>query len=230
MPRSFQIVDYKVSQTEFFLENLQKSELNMFAAQCFTDAFVSSARSVTFALQSVCSTIPDFTAWYTNKQKVLRNDPLARFFKEYRDFSVHVGDTIIKGGQAYRDNSGNLNVAYYFGYIPELSNPPIQDVCIACHQYFISLLHLILDAYRTFPYYIDDRWYYTEENFKRLNKSIEDAEEDLGIPRGWTDVGDITFLPKRWKLIRSKHTVGCEINYLFKKYLGEYFLGPDDEF
>ncbi len=106
MSRSFSIVDYKVRQAEFFLQKIQQAELDFFAAQCFTDAFVSAAQSVTFALQAVCGNIPGFKLWYANQQESLRGDTLAQFFKKYRDVSIHIRDTVIRGG-SIRQGQGN---------------------------------------------------------------------------------------------------------------------------
>lgn len=229
MSHSFSIVDYKVRQAEFFLQKIQEAELNFFAAQCFTDAFVSATRSVTFALQAVCKDISGFAVWYATQQESLRSDTLAQFFKKYRDVSIHIGDTVIRGGSMYQDEAGQLNVAYYFLKIPEIPAPPVEDVYSVCRKYFTCILQLILDTYRVFSCYVDDRWYYTEENFNRLGKSIEDAEEELGFPRGWTDIGDLTLSAERWRCIRATQTVGCEIDDLFQEYLGEHFVGPDED-
>ncbi len=120
-------------------------------------------------------------------------------------------------------------MAYYFLEIPDIPAPPAEDVYSACHKYFTCILQLILDTYRAFPCYVDDRWYYTEENFKLLGKSIEEAEEELGFPRGWTDIGDSTLFAERWRSIRATQTVGGEINDLFQEYLGEHFVEPDED-
>jgi len=91
------------------------------------------------------------------------------------------------------------------------------------------ILWIVLDAYRKFSFHIDERWYFTVENFQRLGKSIEDAEQELGFPRGWTDIGPQMHLAKRWRILRSTQTIGCGINHLFDEYLSEHFSGPDED-
>lgn len=53
MARSISIVEYKVGQSRFFLEQIPRSGFDFFAAQCFTDAFAAACRSITFSMQAV---------------------------------------------------------------------------------------------------------------------------------------------------------------------------------
>jgi len=78
--RSFSLVDHKVSEAEFFLNQLSDCGFNHFELQCFVSAFISSARSITFSLQAVLRDLDGFQTWYRRKQEVLRNNPNFRFF------------------------------------------------------------------------------------------------------------------------------------------------------
>ena len=80
MARSASNIDYKVQQAEFFLRRLSEPNVGFFEAQCYADAFVAATRSVTFALQAVCSGIPGFSEWYYHQQSAMRADSLMRFF------------------------------------------------------------------------------------------------------------------------------------------------------
>jgi len=51
--KSFDLVDEKLAEADFFLEKLRDSSTDFFAARCYFSAFVSPSRSVTFALQGV---------------------------------------------------------------------------------------------------------------------------------------------------------------------------------
>ena len=93
MARSISIVEYKVEQARFFLEQIPTSNLNFFAAQCFTDAFVSACRSITFAMQAVINEVDGFKAWYAARIELLKQDRLSRFFNDYRVASTHIGET-----------------------------------------------------------------------------------------------------------------------------------------
>ncbi|MGR3319025.1 MAG: hypothetical protein ACUZ8O_11170 [Candidatus Anammoxibacter sp.] len=55
--------------------------------------------------------------------------------------------------------------------------------------------------------------------------TIEDAEEELGFPRGWTYIENLEGEEMRWKMLR-RNQCGCSINHLFHKYLGKMFEQP----
>jgi hypothetical protein len=128
-----------------------------------------------------------------------------------------------------RHPNGNERMVYFFVGTPDIPNPPREDVYTACRNYFVSILRIILGAYRSFGSQIDDRWHYTSDSFQGLGRSIEDAEEELGFPRGWTNSAEALSLDERWRLLRATQTVGCQVDHLFQQYLGEHFAGPDED-
>lgn len=229
MARSISIVEYKAQQTHFFLEKIGEAELDFFAAQCFVDAFVIAARSITFAMQAVISDVPGFAEWYKVQQSEMKNDAICRFFNEYRTVSTHIGDTVVKGFTTGKNNDGSRAINYYFQPIADLPDVPQDDVQTVCTYYFKALLGLVFGAMQTFKYQLDDRWYFTRENFIRLGKTADDADEELGFPRGWTDIGGAYNEEERWRALRHAQTVGCQLNDLFVVYLGKAILGPDDD-
>ena len=72
MTRSFQLVDWKVGETEFFLNKIQTCKFDLFATQCFANSFVYNARIITFTLQSVLSDLDGFDRWYKTVQNSTR--------------------------------------------------------------------------------------------------------------------------------------------------------------
>lgn len=228
MVRSFSIVDYKTRQAEFFLSRIAAAEFDFFATQCFTDAFVSAARSITFALQAVCSSIPGFSEWYSNNRDNLKGDASCEYFKQYRSASVHLGDTGVGACIVDHHANGGRRIAYFFVNTPDIPNPPKEDVYMSCRNYFVTILRIVLEAYREFACQIDARWHFTSDNFQRLGMSIEDAEQELGFPRGWTHTGESLTQAERWRLLRTTQTIGCQVDHLFEQYLGEHFAGPDE--
>jgi len=226
MARSFQLVDYKVAETEFFLCRISECEFDFFAVQCYTNAFTYSARNITFAMQSVLSDVAEFKQWYQEVQNQLKGNNLAKFFNEYRRVSTHIGEQLVGGGASNITDSGDQVIVYFFHPNQDLQVVPSGDVLSLCTEYFIDLLKLVFDCYEQFKYVIDAKWNYTSENFKKLGKTIEDAEEELGFPRGWTDIGEPSMTKERWKVLRSRE-LGCEINHIFDKYLGKTFLQPE---
>ncbi len=145
MPHSFGNVEYKVTQAVFFLEKL-RLERELFAAQCFADAFVSSTRSITLALQASSSEILEFGTWYAPHQSALANHKLSKYFLVYRNTSIHIGETPVGIGAA---KIAGGKMLFYFIRM-ENRVPPTDDVYTACREYFTIVLRIILDAQRSF--------------------------------------------------------------------------------
>ena len=62
--RSFGLVDHKIAEAEFFFTEISKCGFNFFAFRCYVSAFVSSTRSVTFAIQASLRGLVGFDGWY----------------------------------------------------------------------------------------------------------------------------------------------------------------------
>ncbi|XAL98829.1 hypothetical protein OT109_14715 [Phycisphaeraceae bacterium D3-23] len=214
MPRTFSHVDQKLAESEFFLERVRDSDCDSFGIRCYVSAFASSARSVTFALQSSMTGVKGFGSWYKRKQENLRGDKLARFFHEFRRINQHVGDNLVKG---FSSSPGNAP-RYSFHPTQDVPWVPQEDVATACQSYFVVVLSTVFDCYIDFGPEIDAQQRYTHDYFVSQGKTIEDAEEELGYPRGWTDIGKPDLEPYRWELLR-RQAPGCEINHLFDHYL-----------
>lgn len=225
MARSFDFVDEKVSEADFFLEKIINSGFGFFEARCYFSAFVASARSITFALQSVMNDVEGFHVWYRRKQEVMRADPITRFFHEVRTKSQHIGINPVNLGTTEKVSDGKHRIRYYFG-LPdkEISNAPDADVVTACRTYLSDIVRIVFDCYTDFGAIIDPHQYYTSENYDRLGKTIEEAEEELFGKKGWTAIPDIS-IEYRWQMIRDS-LPGCRIDHLFDKYLGMSMPAP----
>lgn len=217
MSRSFGLVDYKVQEAEYFLLLMTSrgKKTDFYGVQFCASAFVSAARSITFAMQSSLKGVPEFEAWYPAKQVELRRDPLARFFHDFRTVTQHIGDNVVSGGR--HDKYGTK---YFFVPCADLPSVPDMDVLSACEAYFVSILELVFACYIDLGPIVDGQQRFTESHFETLGMSIEDAEEELGFPRGWTDIGDPGAMPWRWELIR-KQADGCQIQEQFERWLNK---------
>jgi hypothetical protein len=222
MARSFSLVDSKVAEAEFFLKRIPSCGRNMFEMRCYLSAFVSSARTVTFSLQAVLKSTDGFESWYKQKQAELKEDKLARFFHDFRTANQHLGENPALAGSG----GPGIETLHWFMPTADIANVPKEDVISACKRYFNSVLHLIFECYLEFGPHIDSKQRYTEEYFSSIGKNIEDAEEELGFPRGWTDIGDADAIPYRWQLLRDQ-SVGCQIEDIFLEYLGKTIPYPE---
>ena len=92
MSRSFGIVENKVEESIFFLRKLQEGNFNSIdEPQFYLSAFLSSTRSITFALQASISNLNGFKEWYANEREVLRKNKIAKFFLTLRNQNQKIG-------------------------------------------------------------------------------------------------------------------------------------------
>jgi hypothetical protein len=103
---------------------------------------------------------------------------------------------------------------------PDIPDVPDDDIETAGRKYLKEIIAIVFECYINFGQYIDPQQRYTENFFSSIGKTIEDAEEECGFPRGWTDTGEKKFFHHRWQTLRDSQP-RCEINHLFKKYLGK---------
>jgi len=219
--RSFSLVDHKVAEADFFLKKLSECHSDFFAARCYVGAFISSARSITYALQSVLGDLDAFSDWYGERQEMLTNDDICKFLRKFRNLNQHIGENLVSGGSYKHGNKAE----YWFMPTNEIREVPSIDVESACEKYITAIISIIFDCYTRFGPQLDAQQYYTAEYFQAIGKSIEDAEEELGFPRGWTDIGDPDATPYCWQALRDT-VAGCEINHLFQEYIGKIVPAP----
>jgi hypothetical protein len=214
--RSFGLVDHKVAEADFFLRRVSESGFDFFAVRCYVSAFIGSMRSVTYTIQTVLGNQPEFPQWYEKHQAELRSCHTCRFFHQFRNINHHVGDNLVSGG----GSGPGKRIRYWFQPTKDIKNVPSEDVETACLEYTGKIVSVVFDCYCKFGPLIDAHQRYTAEYFSSIGRTIEDAEEELGFPRGWTDVGNPGAEAYRWQALRDTVT-GCEINHLFNKYLGK---------
>lgn len=183
--RTFDHVDNKLFESDFFLRKLQEIEFALFELRCYFSAFVSSSRSVTFALQASMKGQSGFESWYTDIQDELRENELAKFFNDCR-----VDDQKLGFNQIVRGHYGSGQMLWFFGepepnryrFIPEI------DVVSACEAQMVTICEVVDRAYRDFGFLIDPDQRFRPEAMLEHGISLEELEEELGFPRGWTDL------------------------------------------
>ena len=220
MVRSFDLVEEKVSEADFFLNKLSAPKCDFFEARCYFSAFAASSRSITFTLQAVMNEAEGFLEWYNQWQEKLKKDPIARFFLETRNLLQKIGINPVNTGSTSWDSRRNFYIRYQFNSSGEETPvPPENDVVKACTVYLTTLTELVYQCYIDFGPNIDPHQYYTQKHFRNIGKTIDDADEELFGVRGWTFVEGV---PKeyRWQAIRGS-VPGCSIDHIFDRYLGK---------
>ncbi len=237
MAQSFGIVEEKLREAEFFLDQLRASRRHSFNARCYFSAFVSAARSVSLALQTTMGGIDDFEPWYKDAQARLKADPLAKFFVEVRNDSIHKGLNPLnqvtldhlREDLAGQLQSGNRPHVLVMPGLSSKGTTVLADAVEACTVYHASLVALIFDCYDRFKCVIDPRWYFTSDNFSGRGKTFEDAIAELGFPPGWAHAASNCLNDDaRWRALRSLQS-RCGVNDLFLKYVGRGIEDPDED-
>ena len=93
----------KLEEALYFLLQMRRHYVDRKEFIYNMNAFLNSARNVTFALQNEFSDNPPFQAWYSKKRKDMGKDKLMKYFVEKRNVSVK---------EATPEHSLSLKVAY----------------------------------------------------------------------------------------------------------------------
>jgi hypothetical protein len=232
MSQSFGVVEEKLREAGFFLDQLTTAGPLSIEARFHFSAFVSAARSITLALQATLNDTDGFNAWYEQAQGRLKLDPLARFFVEIRNDSVHKGlnplnrVTLVHLRENLLDQFRRTNPSHVI-VLPDAATGKgtiLADAMQASSEYFKSLVEVIFDCYDRFRYVVDPRWYFTRENFAARGKTLDDALEELGFPRTW--LSDAISETDGWRVLRTQQPA-CPINDIFWRYAGRTISDPD---
>lgn len=184
--RGFWIISDKVAEADYFLEMLKNSKSDFKEFGYLLSAFVSASRSITFALQAVMSHYPGFSEWYEPYRQQLSQNSLAKYFSELRNHLQKVGSTPVFFSGSFQGGQPE----WYRSFIPtaDLERAPEGQVTDLAEHYLIDVLKIIKQCYSDYREYVDPRAIFTPEGLNTLGWTIEDLEESLGFPRGWTDI------------------------------------------
>jgi len=174
----FWLIDGKLREADFFLDKI-RAENDLDSARYLFSAFLSAARSVTYALQKCLGALGDFDGWYEDWRKELETHPNANYFKGIRDQVIHQGLNPLQG--RIQDTMTQSVLFYLTDAAPE------RDVVVAASSYMAILVRIAADAYDRFWKSIDLPNDLTLEDLAERGRTIADVEEELGYPRGWSE-------------------------------------------
>jgi hypothetical protein len=212
----------KIQETEFFLHKIEQSTYEvskLFETMYYLSAFLSASKSVVYAMGESMKGVPDFTEWNKQQFKKLQQNDLIKYFLRVRNFSEHAGYYPITYGLPHQDESGRRQTKYYFDQTTSIIKTliPEEDVLTACKMYFTLLLAFIQDCFKKFGHIIDPVRYF-DYSISSAGKSLEDIEEELGFPRGYTSIDGIPY-EERVRMLRHEFEKQVSIDYVFERYL-----------
>lgn len=85
-----------------------------------------------------------------------------------------------------------------------------KDITVCCATHLTKLGNLLAECSRDLPFHSCPARAFTEEGMKALGYTWEDAETALGLPQGWTDVGDFPVAEKLRVLSREIEPLDVE--------------------
>ena len=223
MQKTFDTVDMKAAEAEFFLQKMATAGLDVFEVQCYFSAFLSAARTITLALQQFAH-VPGFHLYYAPHRDALKQSGLARFFLDTRNDHLHGGSHPICGG-SFSSGKSTYHFADYDQYVGR--DVGEDDVLARSREFFVVLLDIVYGCYVELGPYIDPQQHYTKEYFASLGRTIEQAECEI---HGWecsTLVDEGYSDDDRWHHLRSD-AGHCLINHLFHAYLGKTTPAPKE--
>ncbi len=182
------ITSDKVAEADFFLEILKVTKPDEEQFKFIFSAYVSALRSITFSLQYVMKKYPGFDKWYINQQEKLRNSDLAKAFVNFRNYTQKVGVTPIAYEYGMFEGTLFSTAKFYVPSDSEIKEVPSGDVIDLSEQCLKEILVVVADCYKEFDVYINPNVLFTERALDKLNWTVEDIEELVGFPRGYTNI------------------------------------------
>jgi len=177
-------VEERLLEAEYFAEKLQ-GNIHEPDVGYYLNAFLSSARSVTFLLQKEMSGVPDFVPWWETHRQKLARDEAAKFFLNLRNFSQKQGPIALVGAGSPRGRWAYCFAGNAEAVPSSLLHRPVWE---CCREHVSKLASIILDVAERFPFSSCMRTALTPDGMKTLGLTFPAIEEVLGFPTGWTDV------------------------------------------
>ncbi len=200
---SLLLVEERLLEAAYFAQRLkQQRDSDRFRYEL--NAFLAAARSVTFVLQKEMSAVAGFARWWDRQRKALAEDPAAVYFLKLRNFSQKEGRVSVVGSTS---TSGRKRRWSYRFAGNEDRVPAIllhRDVAECCREHVSKLAKIILDCTDVFPHHSCPRRALTAEGIAALKLSLEDIEETIGLPRGWTKIDDPAGETRRIEALRDE--------------------------
>lgn len=153
------------------------------------NAFLSSARSVTFLLQKEYSKIDGFAEWWALEQASLAADSAARFFLKLRNYSQKEGRISLVGTAVVRVGRRSRWSHRFAGTAKVVPSVLLNRDVVDCgREHLAKLAQVVLRFSDRFPFHSCPGRALTPEGVKALEIDLDDIEAARGFPRGWTRV------------------------------------------
>jgi hypothetical protein len=182
---SLLLVEERLQEANYFAKRIGKHRFSHEVAYEL-NAFLSAARSVTFLLQKEMSRVVGFTSWWDLQRSQLTSDASAVFFHRLRNFSQKEGRVSLVSTTGPAGPRGRWTHRFAGNEDPVPQALLHRDVVECCREHVAKLAQMVLACAAQFPFHSRPSRVLTGPGVEALGISLEDIEETLGFPRGWT--------------------------------------------
>jgi hypothetical protein len=210
--KPFWLINGKLCEADFFLDKLREAP-SLDEARYYFSAFVSAARSVTYAIQATLNTVDGFNEWWQGKRIDFQENSFAKYLKKVRDELVHVGMNPL--GIHRRGFSIPFSEFLLIG-----RDAPEENVSVVATEYMALLVMTSKEAFSRYWTFLDLSKSLTLASLHEKGKKLEDIEEELGLPCGWSNSNNRT---SEERLDILKEYSQTDIDRLAAKYNGIFY-------
>ncbi|HEV7228224.1 hypothetical protein [Brevundimonas sp.] len=190
-------------EADYFIDRMREADSTNF--QYEMNAFLAACRAVPELIGAELKpTGPTFRRWWKERFSAFQSVPTVEFFFSLRNFSLHRGAVSMTGGALFKE--GQVQWTYRFaGHIDPVPEALVnRDACACCTEHLALTAALVIEVEQTFPLLVcPTRSLASPQGLDAIGISLDEAEESLGLPRGWTDVPSLS-REDRHRLLRQK--------------------------
>lgn len=210
-------IGFKALEADFFLRKMHAATADLFEFRCYVSAFVSAVRGVAVAMDTTLGQHPGYPAWRAEWQRRLDGNRVARFFAGMSVATQRIGHTPVHLDRSRWVRFGLWETKHHFvAAEPGGAEPTLDlEVMEACTEYLTLWATMVLDCYEHFDIRTAAALW-SVPSLTRLDLTVDDIEESLGFPRGWTAGSDRTD-EARLALLRQ-YSPDAPIDRFFLRY------------
>lgn len=177
---SLLLVEERLLEANFFVSRFRRADPD--TAGYFLNAYLSSARSVTFLLQKELAHVKGFREWWEAQRLILAGDKAARFFLELRNFSQKAGRVSLFGSRKGQGRSATWTYRFVGKQVPLPEELLSTDVSDACSMHLAKLARIVLACMDAFPFHSCPRMALCPDGVKALGLDAKAMFDVLELP------------------------------------------------
>jgi hypothetical protein len=185
---SLLLVEERLFEAEHFAGRMASADARTF--QYELNACLSACRAVTnLVAAELKGRAPGFRAWWKAALEEFEGEEAAGFFVNLRNYSLHQGRIGVVGGAV--GTADGFCWTYRFAATQEPVPESLwgRDVTECCLEHVGKLAGLVLRCAETYPNYSCPRNALSSlSELSSMGLELDDLDELIGLPRGWTDV------------------------------------------